>query len=163
VDVFRTPDPGTPVAQARCYRIPSIAEVDGTILAFAEERGAGCGDNGLGHNVVLKRSSDGGRSWGPLIRVVGSEANLQPGGVGYSNAMPVVLRPSGRLILHYGTQDNPCAGCGHGTTHQIITDDAGLTWHSDTIIGGFLPKEYPGALPGPGRGLQQQCWRMGDC
>ena len=53
VDVFRTPDPGMPVAQARCYRIPSIAEVNGTILAFAEERGAGCGDNGIGHNVVL--------------------------------------------------------------------------------------------------------------
>ena len=48
---------------SKCYRIPSIiATHRGTLLAFAENRLGGCGDQGA-HNLVLRRSEDGGASW----------------------------------------------------------------------------------------------------
>merc|ERR1719221_147335 len=93
------------IVRNRCYRIPTLAETpSGILLAFMEERVGvlGCRDEGSGHNLVLKRSTDGGATWGPLIRVVGSESNLRKGGVGYSNPMPVccgVANRSQRLLL----------------------------------------------------------------
>ena len=54
---------------SQCYRIPSIiATHRGTLLAFAESRLGGCGDQGT-HNLVVRRSSDNGATWGPLITV----------------------------------------------------------------------------------------------
>ena len=48
------------------YRIPATVTTGrGTVLAFAEGRRGGAGDTG--HiDVVLRRSSDGGCTWGPL-------------------------------------------------------------------------------------------------
>ena len=55
---------------SKCFRIPSIIQTRaGTLLAFAESRLGGCGDQGA-HNLVLRRSSDEGRTWGPLITAV---------------------------------------------------------------------------------------------
>ena len=52
------------------YRIPSIiATRRGVLLAFAEGRRAGAGDAG-DIDLVLRRSSDAGRTWSP-IRVIG--------------------------------------------------------------------------------------------
>src|SRR3954464_14358055 len=49
-----------------CFRIPAIVtSKDGTLLAFAEGRKDNCGDAG-DIDLVLKRSTDGGRTWGPL-------------------------------------------------------------------------------------------------
>jgi len=54
---------------AACYRIPSILQAPtGTLLAFAEQRLADCGDNGE-NNIVLRRREKGG-DWGE-IQVVG--------------------------------------------------------------------------------------------
>ncbi|MFI9757837.1 exo-alpha-sialidase [Streptomyces sp. NPDC051963] len=51
------------------YRIPATVKTgQGTILAFAEGRRDGAGDTG-NIDVVLRRSADGGCTWGPL-RVV---------------------------------------------------------------------------------------------
>ena len=48
------------------YRIPSvIATPKGALLAFAEGRRSGGGDAG-DIDVVLRRSTDGGRSWSPM-------------------------------------------------------------------------------------------------
>ena len=45
------------------YRIPSILRVpNGDLLIFAEKRNDGIGDVG-NHDIVLKRSSDQGRTW----------------------------------------------------------------------------------------------------
>jgi sialidase-1 len=42
----------------------------GTLLAFAENRMTDCGDNGKHHALVLRRSSDNGKTWGPMSTVV---------------------------------------------------------------------------------------------
>ncbi len=54
-----------------CYRIPGIeCAPDGSLLAFAEARKLNCGDPGMDGNdidLVLKRSTDGGKTWSPMM------------------------------------------------------------------------------------------------
>ena len=86
----------------KCYRIPAIvAAPDGTLLAFAEGRRNDCGDFG-DVDIVLKTSTDQGRTWGPL-RVVVDFGTNQAG-----NPAPVFdlldpRFPKGRLIMAYNT------------------------------------------------------------
>src|SRR5690606_34423430 len=49
-----------------CYRIPALIRAkDGTLIAFAEARKNSCSDTG-DIDLVMKRSSDNGETWGPL-------------------------------------------------------------------------------------------------
>ncbi len=76
-----------------CFRIPAIVKsVKGTVLAFAEGRKNGCSDTGS-IDLVLKRSVDGGRTWGPL-QVVWSDGINTCG-----NPSPVVDSSSGKILL----------------------------------------------------------------
>ncbi|GAB3418099.1 sialidase family protein [Flindersiella endophytica] len=75
------------------FRIPAIVRTDaGTLVAFAEGRREGAGDAGS-IDLVLRRSADGGATWGPL-RVVHSDP---PHTVG--NPAPVVDPASGDIVL----------------------------------------------------------------
>ncbi|MFJ1552390.1 sialidase family protein [Streptomyces mirabilis] len=75
------------------YRIPAVVTTRaGTVLAFAEGRRDGAGDSG--HiDVVLRRSFDGGCTWGSL-RVVAAG-----GGDTRGNPAPVVDPRTGRIVL----------------------------------------------------------------
>lgn len=75
------------------YRIPAAVRTRaGTVLAFAEGRHDGGGDTG-DIDVVLRRSSDGGCTWGPLLVVAAG------GGDTRGNPTPVVDPRSGRIVL----------------------------------------------------------------
>ena len=75
------------------FRIPAIvATKSGTLLAFAEARRDGVGDAG-NIDLVVRRSEDGGKSWGKM-QVVWDD-----GGNCCGNPSPVVLRRSGRVVL----------------------------------------------------------------
>ena len=80
-----------------CYRIPLITQTAaGTLLAISEERyssilqpssdSSACpdqyGTGHGGHNQVLRRSTDMGKTWGPIIRLVArwQPAELASGG-----------------------------------------------------------------------------------
>ncbi|MET8676391.1 sialidase family protein [Streptomyces sp. NPDC004647] len=74
------------------FRIPAVVRAgDGTVLAFAEGR-VGSQDDFGDIDVVLKRSTDGGRTWGPL-QVVAENGDGTAG-----NPAPVIL-DSGRIVL----------------------------------------------------------------
>src|SRR5688572_29337818 len=61
VDVFRAGDDGY-----HTYRIPALIQTKpGTLLAIGEGRKTGRGDHG-DLDLVQKRSTDGGQTWGPL-------------------------------------------------------------------------------------------------
>lgn len=98
--VFRSGEEGYAI-----FRIPAIVRhTDGSLLAFCEGRRNGGADFG-DIDIVMKRSSDQGRSWGPL-QVVASAGQLQAG-----NPAPVVDQldprfPSGRIFLFYNTGNN---------------------------------------------------------
>ncbi|MET0395170.1 MAG: sialidase family protein [Chitinophagaceae bacterium] len=83
-----------------CYRIPAIIKApNGNFLAFAEARKKDCNDFG-DIDLVMKKSSDDGRSWGPLEVIVDNQ--LQKSG----DPAPVVdfldpAYPGGRIFLLY--------------------------------------------------------------
>lgn len=105
------------------YRIPAIIEsADGTLLAFCEGRKNSSADHG-DIDIVLKRSTDGGDTWGPLILVQeeGDTANITIG-----NPAPVVDPASGAIWLPF-CRDND---------RVFITSstDDGLTWSARVEI-----------------------------
>ncbi|MFD7403440.1 exo-alpha-sialidase [Streptomyces sp. NPDC059866] len=74
------------------YRIPAVVATDsGTLLAFCEGRAESAHDWG-NIDIVLKRSTDGGRTWGPLQVVADNGTDLA------GNPAPVVL-DTGRILL----------------------------------------------------------------
>ncbi len=89
----------------RTYRIPAIISLPGgDLLAFCEGRVNDAGDFG-DINIVMKRSSDDGKTWNVLQTIVDYES-LQAG-----NPAPIVDRidpdfPQGRIFLFYNTGNN---------------------------------------------------------
>jgi sialidase-1 len=89
----------------KSYRIPAIIGLpNGDLLAFCEGRVNGAGDFG-DINIVMKRSSNNGKTWMPLVTIVDTDS-LQAG-----NPAPVVdltdpSFPKGRIFLFYNTGNN---------------------------------------------------------
>ncbi|NGN66630.1 exo-alpha-sialidase [Streptomyces sp. A7024] len=75
------------------YRIPAVVKTPkGTVVAFAEWRVGVAGDTG-NIDVVARRSTDGGCSWGPLTVVAAGEGDTR------GNPAPVIDPKTGRLVL----------------------------------------------------------------
>ncbi|MFJ3443709.1 exo-alpha-sialidase [Streptomyces sp. NPDC086081] len=138
-----------------CFRIPAIVRTtSGTLLAFAEGRVLNCGD-AADIDIVLKRSTDGGRTWGPL-QVVNEGA-----GDTHGNPAPLVDRRTGRVLLAetYNTGRTDAGNCSipcDRTPHLQYSDDDGRTWSrprdlSDQILPGDWNSWY---ATGPVHGVQ---------
>ena len=153
-----------------CYRIPLITyTAAGTLLAIAEERydAKACPDNYPpgqpgGHNQVMRRSTDKGRTWDQAQRQVGSLDNLKKvGGVDYTNPSIINVRlPGGttRILYQYSTQNNPSANK-HGHTLQMFSEDDAVSWTAPTAniseqVEATGAAALPGATPGPIQGVQ---------
>ncbi|MFH8607298.1 exo-alpha-sialidase [Streptomyces sp. NPDC018029] len=138
-----------------CFRIPAVVRTTkGTLLAFAEGRVNDCGDAG-DIDLVLKRSHDGGRTWGPL-QVVNEGA-----GDTHGNPAPVVDRETGRILLaetyNTGRTDNkncdvPC----DRTPHLQYSDDDGRSWSAPRDLSDQILPEHWNSwyATGPVHGLQ---------
>ncbi|MDK1344973.1 exo-alpha-sialidase [Streptomyces sp. 378] len=138
-----------------CFRIPAIVRTtSGTLLAFAEGRVLNCGD-AADIDIVVKRSADGGRTWGPL-RVVTEGA-----GDTHGNPAPVVDRGTGRILLaetfNTGRTDaGNCAVPCDRTPHLQYSDDDGRTWSEPRDLSGeILPGHWNSwYATGPVHGIQ---------
>ncbi|MFF4561138.1 exo-alpha-sialidase [Streptomyces sp. NPDC001435] len=138
-----------------CFRIPAVVQTtDGTLLAFAEGRVLNCGD-AADIDIVVKRSTDGGRTWGPL-RVVNEGA-----GDTHGNPAPIVDRETGRILLAetYNTGRTDAASCSvpcDRTPHLQYSDDDGLTWSKPRDLSPeILPADWNSwYATGPVHGLQ---------
>ena len=75
------------------FRIPTIITTDsGVVLAFAEGRKNSSSDSG-DIDLVLKRSTDGGKTWGDLIVIRDDSTNV------CGNPSPVIDRKTGKIFL----------------------------------------------------------------
>ena len=144
-----------------CYRIPAIVRTNaGTLLAFAEGRKGTCADN-KDHDLVLRRSTDNGRTWTPAVteapKVV---AQGIPGGdpnaaTTWGNPVPIVIEGSSRVVLlsRYSSKIDD----GNDQTPQppripyiqTSTDD-GAHWTTPRNLEASIGQ----GLPGPGHGIQ---------
>ena len=112
------------------YRIPAIVcAADGGLLAFAEARKNDRSDAG-DIDLVVRRSEDGGRTWGKIITVWDEGDNT------CGNPAPVVDSRTGRIILpmtwNKGCDKEIDIQCrtSEDTRRVFLTysDDNGLTW-----------------------------------
>ncbi len=152
-DVFVNGRDGYPA-----YRIPALVVTErGTLLAFAEGR-ATLHDHAE-NDIVLKRSTDAGRSW------LGLQVVHQDGGNSLGNPTAVVLRPSGRVLLMYqryaqGFDEHKAEPGLDGPrvcrTLLQHSDDDGLTWSAPREITAQVkrPTEVTSTAAGPGIGIQ---------
>ncbi|GAA2312587.1 hypothetical protein GCM10010431_36020 [Streptomyces kunmingensis] len=125
------------------FRIPAVvAAHDGTLLAFCEGRRASAADHG-DIDLVLRRSTDGGRAWGPLQVVVANGRDLA------GNPAPVVLASGRVLLVHVrnaaaATEDAIRRGrvtAADGRRVWITySDDTGRTWTRGREITGQVKR-----------------------
>ncbi|MFB9583785.1 sialidase family protein [Streptomyces goshikiensis] len=87
-----------------CTRIPALVTTgSGALLAFAEGRvrgSEGCSDVG-DNDIVMKKSTDGGATWGPLKVLAGAGTDK----LAHGNPAPVVDAFTGRISLLYSSSD----------------------------------------------------------
>ncbi|MFD9438908.1 exo-alpha-sialidase [Streptomyces sp. NPDC060006] len=125
------------------FRIPAVvATAEGTLLAFCEGR-VGSRDDFGNIDIVLKRSTDGGLTWGPL-QVAAENGDALAG-----NPAPVALG-SGRILLVHvrnaalATEDAIRRGKVSAADGRRVwichSDDDGQTWSGPREITGQTKK-----------------------
>ncbi|WP_020666906.1 sialidase family protein [Amycolatopsis nigrescens] len=107
-----------------CFRIPSVVKANnGDLLAFAEGRNGGakfCADAG-DIDLVSKRSTDGGKSWGPAKVVIEGHGDTK------GNPVPIVVPGTDRIVLLSTYQCVKAPACGR-IPRVSISENNGLTW-----------------------------------
>lgn len=138
------------------YRIPSlVCTPQGTLLAFAEGR-ASLLDHSE-NDIVLKRSMDGGQTWGPLTVVDEDGKNAL-------NNPQALVRADGRVLLmyqryaeNYGEKNALPGSDGERICRTLLSysDDEGLTWSEPKDITSEVKRpEATSVASGPGIGIE---------
>jgi sialidase-1 len=145
------------------FRIPAVVLTPkGDLLAFCEARKAGRSDAG-DIDLVMKRSTDGGNSWGEL-EVIWDDADNTCG-----NPCPVVDTKTGAislLLTHNLGADTETkivnrTGKGSRTVWITKSTDGGKTWDKPTEITKDVKKpEWSWYATGPGIGIQLKSGRL---
>ena len=126
------------------FRIPAvIVAPKGTLLAFCEGRKTSRSDHG-DIDLVLKRSRDGGKTWGPLELVYEEGGGAK---IAIGNPCPVIDRSTGTLWLPLCRNNKQVL-----VTHS--TDD-GKTWAKPVDISAAVTKpSWTWVATGPGVGIE---------
>jgi len=129
------------------YRIPALVVTGrGTILAFCEGRKTSRSDSG-DIDLVLRRSSDGGRSWTGMQIIADDRAHTM------GNPCPVVERTTGTIFL-------PLCRNNKQVLLMTSTDD-GRTWSRPVDIStSAMNPEWHYVGTGPGHGIQLSGGRL---
>ena len=138
------------------FRIPAVVKAaDGSILAFAEGRKNGLGDAG-DIDLVMKRSLDGGQTWGKLEVVWDDGTNT------CGNPVPIVLGKDGKIIMlltwNLGKdREGDIESYRSIDTRRVFitgSDDNGYTWSSpEEITGSVKRPEWGWYATGPCHGI----------
>jgi sialidase-1 len=139
------------------YRIPAVIRAaNGSLLAFCEGRKSAGGDSG-NIDLLLKRSSDGGRTWS-AAQVVWDDADNTCG-----NPCPVLDETTGTLWLllthNFGVdrERDIAARSGKGTRTVWVahSKDHGVTWTKPVeITSTTKDPSWTWYATGPGVGIQ---------
>ncbi len=164
VDVFVSGQDGY-----SCYRIPGIeCAPDGTLLAFAEARKLNCADPGMEGNdidLVLKRSTDNGKTWSAM-KVIEDPGELWSA----ANPATCVDRDTGKVwVLYLRCKPNRHTFSARPGTDdsQVIartSEDHGVTWSEPidltTASRDMNDPHWNVSVPGPGGMIQDSKGRL---
>jgi sialidase-1 len=158
VDVFKAGD-----GQYHTYRIPSVTVTKkGTVLAFCEGRKKNRSDAG-DIDLVLRRSSDDGKTWGQLQVVWDDDGNT------CGNPCPIVDRETGTiwlLLTHNLGEDKEAQivdgkSKGSRTVWVSKSSDDGESWSKPVdITFETKQKDWTWYATGPGVGIQLKSGRL---
>jgi hypothetical protein len=151
VEVFKSGTEGY-----HTYRIPAIVQAtNGTLLAFAEGRRKSAADTGE-IDVVLKRSTDNGGTWGAL-QVVGDGGSNT-----FGNPVPIVESRTGKIVLltthNSGKVSETQIRKGEAQDRRVFVQesvDNGLSWSvAREITAETKRPSWRGYATGPVHGIQ---------
>lgn len=115
-----------------CFRIPAVVRTNaGSLLAFAEGRVNTCADDG-DIDLVMRRSTDNGQTWGPLQVVIEGNGDTR------GNPAPVVDRETGRISLL--SSRNPGDNMNDRLAYLQHSEDDGQTWSDPVDISDQVSK-----------------------
>jgi sialidase-1 len=144
------------------YRIPGILALeDGTVLAFCGDR-KGRGDFGHDTTTVLRRSTDGGRTWSPIQEIAARPgADIHSGPVVYDREMDRIFK-----FCRFWPAAKDAKKITDSTTYEQMvelgwidhvqtSDDHGATWTAPQPIRMNFPADAYTAATGNGvHGIQ---------
>jgi len=129
------------------FHVFSLCAIGDTVLVFSEGRYGDGADSNCDHDIRMKRSFDGGRTFCDDICILPKRK-----GVCWTNASPVYDHNKGRLFLFYSDNQNNVK-----TQNMVMfSDDRGSTWSEPCNVTPVLEKvssPLPFHLAGPGHGI----------
>lgn len=133
-------DPADTARGVSCYRIPAITDgPDGILITAADERVPSCGDLKWNRdiNIVIRRSTDGGRTWEEPVKAVDF-----PDGCSASDPSLIYDHNTGTIFLFYNYMDLDKAPDRY-FFHVIKSTDGGISWTSPRDITSMIsPEEW---------------------
>ena len=154
VDVYRAGENGY-----HTYRIPAlIATKKGTLLAFCEGRRNSAADSG-DIDTLLRRSFDGGKTWGPVQTIADMGENT------IGNPTPVIERQTGTIILLLTRNPGHIVESQTGDRDRTVwitrSSDDGATWEAPVDITAEVKRPgWTWYATGPGNGIQLRGGRL---
>ena len=129
------------------YHVFGTVAVGKTVLVFAEARQGNGADAASAHDIRMRKSTDGGKSFGEDVCVVdGGDCRC------FTNPVPLFDAQTGRLFLAFA--ENPDNK--HTAVWLIHSDDLGEHWSKPRDLTPLVSENMETGfhLPGPGHGIQ---------
>ncbi len=146
-----------------CYRIPAIVTApNGDVIAAIDERVPDCGDLKWSKeiNIVIRRSSDNGKTWGPIETVVDF-----PYGQSASDPSMIVDKETNEIFMFYNYMDLD-KELNVYYLHVTKSSDNGKTWSEPEDITSQIAKpewHKDFKFITSGRGIQTKDGRLLHC
>lgn len=128
------------------FHVFGAVAAEDTVLAFAEARRGGL-DAGEAHDIVMRRSTDGGKTFEKSRSLFG-------GGRCLVNPTPIYDAQTGRILLFFAENFENT----HTALYLTHSDDLGASWSAPRDVTHFITQKNDTRfhLPGPTHGIQLQ-------